>query len=342
MEEDDPDRPVSYFGPLSRHEAVLVHSENRARSAIGRHPDFPGEEPPANAVLFFARPMLPELTIHATDGQGQQREILTRVPDDATIVVRFPRAGGVEDIGYARFLERRVRRVMACFAGEEFPIFAISICRLGQTEWSRPREDLQASSLRLSDVFHKVTSVVDQTRTLLDLFPLDHRLARAVDSLGASILSDDPEARFLHAWGALELMARNEFERAHPGTAQPKDEVKPIRDFLEETRRPLGLNTLKRWQGLRAGAAHGGRTRADYQEMWESDELINVTAREALHGALRNPSGPPMSAGKFASRVMVESWPSGRVLPVTHEQLKREDSARRQRKQRSSSSSRDR
>ncbi len=324
----DPDEPVSYVSPLSKHEYVLFRAANEAESAIKRHPEFPSGDrwsPGGPEWMVFARPMLPHLRIPLTDLKtGEAKLVETVLPDSATIFFRFTPSDSVD--GYARgnFLVRRIYRFFAAFAGEEIPIRALILSPAGEGSIAFPREELQASARWLLGVFEKTVPVVEQTRECLKVVPTDARLARAIDSIGASILSSDYELKFFHSWGALELLARNEYAREHSGVDEIgpdgrtlekfPDDDKLVVDLLRKVQRPTGRGTVKKWVHLRAGVAHGGRNERDYVEIWRLTDEIHAKSREALAGVLGNIGGPPVSAGDFHARVMVQNW-DGAVIP---------------------------
>ena len=249
----------------------------------------------------------------AEDSTKSARAELTRVLSPCT---------HVEMVGRVGYELRRAERYLALFAGYRIPS-AYETAGPSVPMISAAQRQVFLTSARRWELPHELDGIYSSADTLLNAFPDDSYIGKAVENIGATDLTDDLDSWFVYAWNGVELLAkeyRYERDQSLPRIASDGQRHDPlrvssiveplIRDFHDGAT-PPNLDWLAY---LRNGSAHGGlsnypgNSAAEDLERWDKAEAIRDLAFEVLINYLSKRGTIPPVARPVHRRVLVPSF----------------------------------
>ena len=262
-------------------------------------------------------------TIYRPDGSGNSKsgEITRTIPVQPSMMDFF---------GAERYEVRRVERYLALFAGFRIPYVADAGIQdqdpNSHYEYSELLGGLTSS--QRWDLSEEVNGIFRSAQTLLDSLPDDSFLGKAAENVGESAIDDSADRRFVHAWNAVELLAKRHHigsEKLDPKRPFPRV-VRPrvyVPRFLTKYSDAAIMPDVGHLVALRNGIAHGGLSDPpgssfrDHLERWDKAAAIRDLAFEVLINVLGEEGVIPRMDRPVHARVMVPSFrPDWKVEPI--------------------------
>lgn len=246
----------------------------------------------------------------------------------------IPACPYVEMVGRMTYELRRANRYLALFTGYEVPLVweleGPSVPNM--SGW----QDGTLTSARRAELPSEVEGVYQSADALLRAFPDDSYVGKAIESIGASSLSNDLDMAYVNAWNGIELLAKEYRYESNPGIPRltsdgqrddPKRVGKVVKAFIDKFHDgpipPAVPPDLDWLEYLRNGSAHGGlsnypgKTFGEYWERWDKGEAIRDLAFEVLINYLSERGIIPPVPRPVRRRVLVPSFrPDWKVTPV--------------------------
>lgn len=226
----------------------------------------------------------------------------------------------------------RVERFLAAISGIPIPILAVfrptdreSLRRLSPLRYASGPTALTSS--QMWELPSELPGLYDGVKRLLQSCPPDSLIGRALENAGQAALDTDPDLAYLHAWNAVELLAKSHHLGVRPGTAElkpdgtrkylhAKDVVPPfVKSFFDGK---YSVDAV-RLESLRNSVAHGGRglrpgsTYAEYLERAKKLEAVLDLARGTMFTFLSSQRLIPPVQRPFLPRIMIPSWRPGKL-----------------------------
>jgi hypothetical protein len=207
---------------------------------------------------------------------------------------------------------RRAERYLALCAGHQIPI-AYELQGPGVPSISMNQTEVFLTSAMRWELPTEIKEIYQSADGLLRAFPDDSYVAKAIESVGATALTNDMDACFVNAWNGIELLAKEYRYERDPtlsrvaADGQRHDPLKvgvivsPLIADFHDGDNPPNLDWLAY---LRNGSAHGGlsnypgKSEAEYWERWDKSEAVRDLAYEVLinylskHGAIPSVTRP--------------------------------------------------
>ena len=245
--------------------------------------------------------------------------------------IDLPACSFLEMAGRMTYELRRAERYLALCAGHQIPL-AYELKGPGVPNISSSQSDVFLTSAMRWELPHELQGIYQSADGLLRAFPDDSYVAKAIENVGATALTNDLDACFVSAWNGIELLAKEyRYERdamlSRVSTDGQRNDPKKvgaivaslIADFHDGDS-PPNLDWL---EYLRNGSAHGGlsnypgKSEAEYRERWDKSEAVRDLAYEVLINYLSKQGSIPPVTRPVHRRISVPSlrkdW---KVTPV--------------------------